>query len=221
MEELLSILPQDAVKRLVKKRTILLYQGEVPRSAYIMVRGTAKVYRLNNYGEEQIVSFRLPGDIFPESWLFGRTSSTLFYYEALEDCEVIAVEKSTLLKLISSSPALQKRLLNYFINKHTSLLMQVTALGQSRAADKLLLMLFYLMFRYGKETKPNEFTISIALTHTMIGSLMGVTRETTSVELGKLRKKGVVSYSSKQLIVYRQQLERLLGDETITQITLR
>ncbi|MGB4759102.1 MAG: Crp/Fnr family transcriptional regulator [Candidatus Saccharimonadales bacterium] len=221
MEELLAILPPDAVKRHIKKRTILLYQGEVPRSAYIMIRGTAKVYRLNNYGEEQIVSFRLPGDMFPESWLFGRTSSTLFYYEALEDCEVIALDKSTLLKLINSSHALQKRLLNYFINKHTSLLMQVTALGQSRAADKLLLMLFYLMFRYGTETKPNEYTISIALTHTMIGSLMGVTRETTSVELGKLRKKGVVSYTSKQLVVYRQQLERILGDETLTQITLR
>jgi CRP/FNR family transcriptional regulator len=221
MEELLALLPQDAVKRLIKKRTILLYQGEVPRSAYIMVRGTAKVYRLNNYGEEQIVSFRMPGDIFPESWLFGRTSATLYYYEALEDCEVIAVEKSVLLKLIGSSPALQKRLLNYFINKHTSLLMQVTALGQSRAADKLLLMLFYLMFRYGKETKPGEFTITINLTHTTIGSLMGVTRETTSVELGKLRKKGVVSYAGKQLTIYRQPLEKLLGDETITQVTLR
>lgn len=221
MEELLAILPQDTVRRFIKKRTILLYQGEVPRSAYIMVSGTAKVYRINNYGEEQIISFRVAGDIFPESWLFGRTSSTLYYYEALEDCEVVAIEKSAFLKLVEENSALQKRLLNYFINKHTSMLMQVTALGQSRAADKLLLMLFYLMFRYGVELRPNEFTVSIALTHTMIGSLMGVTRETTSVELGKLRKKGVVTYDSKQLVVFRQQLEKLLGDETITQITLK
>ena len=68
--------------RAIRKRTIVLYQGEVPRSGYIVKSGTLKVYRINRYGEEQIVGFRTTGELMPETWLFGKTSGTLYYYEA-------------------------------------------------------------------------------------------------------------------------------------------
>lgn len=206
--------------RAIRKRTVVLYQGEVPRSGYLVKSGTLKMYRINRFGEEQIVGFRTAGELLPETWLLGKTSSTLYYYEALEDCELLSFSRQSFTEALERSPELKSKLYDYLVSNHTALLVQVTALNQSRAADKLALMLYYLLFRYGREEKPGEFHISLNLTHTIIGSLIGVTRETMSVELGKLRRKGVIDYGSKHFTIYRSELTRLLGDESFADVNL-
>lgn len=221
MESISELLPTQSTRRSVKKRSILIYQGEVPRQAYIVLSGVFKAYRLGNFGEEQIVGFRTKGDMFPETWIFGKTSSALYYYEALEDSEVLTVEKPVLLDLIESNPDLKQHVFDYVINSYTGLLMQITSLEQSRAAEKLLLMMYYLMFRYGKETSPGVYNVNLRLTHTTLGSLMGLTRETTTMELGRLKRHKIVTYDSKGFVIYRRELERRLGDESFSSIRLQ
>lgn len=221
MDDIAKLLPTQSTRRSVKKRSILIYQGEIPRQAYIVLSGVFKAYRLGNFGEEQIVGFRTKGDMFPETWLFNTTSSALYYYEALEDSEVLTVEKPVLLDLIDSNKDIKERVFKYMINGYTGLLMQITALEQSRAAEKLLLMMYYLMFRYGKETTSGVYRVDLRLTHTTLGSLMGLTRETTTMELGRLKRKKIVTYDSKGYIIYRKELERRLGDESFSSLRLQ
>lgn len=221
MEHISELLPTKSTRRSVKKRSILIYQGEVPRQAYIVLSGVIKVYRLGNFGEEQIVGFRTKGEVFPEPWIFGKTSCALFYYEALEDSEVLTVEKPVFLDLLESSAELKQKMFDYTMNNYTSMLMQTTALEQSRAAEKLLLMMYYLMFRYGKEASPGTFHVNLRLTHSTLGSLMGLTRETTTMELGRLKRKNIVSYSSNGFIINKHELEKRLGDESFSTIQIK
>jgi len=179
------------------------------------------MYRLGNFGEEQVVGFRTKGDIFPETWLFGKTSSALYYYEAMEDSEVLTVEKPVLLELFDTHSDIKDRVFDYMVTNYTGLLMQISALEQSRAAEKLLLMMYYLMFRYGKQTAAGIYKVDLHLTHTTLGSLMGLTRETTTMELGRLKRKKIVTYDSKSFTIYRQELERRLGDESFSGIHLQ
>ncbi|HXH04888.1 MAG TPA: Crp/Fnr family transcriptional regulator [Candidatus Nitrosotenuis sp.] len=220
LEDIAPLLYAHGTRRVIKKRVIILYQGEVPRQAYVVLSGAIKMYRLSDAGEEEIIGFRTAGDIFPETWLYGKTTSTLYYYETMDDCEVLTTERSTMLDLIDKNPILQRQMLNYFIDNYTGLLMQVTALSQSRAGDKLLLILFYLMFRYGKENTPGIYTLELHLTHAMVGSLIGMTRETATVELGKLRRKNIVNYDAKSFTIHRKELEKRLGDDSFSDITL-
>ncbi len=220
MEDIAKLLPTQSTKRAVKKRSILIYQGEIPRQAYIVLSGIFKVYRLGNFGEEQVVGFRTKGDLFPETWIFGKTSGALYYYEALEDAEVLTVEKPVLLELFDTHPDIKERVFDYIVSSYTGLLMQITALEQSRAAEKLLLMMYYLMFRYGKQTTADTYIVNLHLTHTTLGSLMGLTRETTTMELGRLKRKKVIVYDSKGYTIYRRELERRLGDESFGTIRL-
>jgi CRP/FNR family transcriptional regulator len=220
MDGLSSLPPTRSTRRSIKKRTILLYQGEIPRQAYVVQKGTVKVYRLGRNGDEQIVGFRMAGDIFPETWLFEKTTSALYYYEAMDDCEIITAERSVLLEHINKDPQLKESLLDYFINSHSAQLLQITALEQSRAADKLLLMLYYLLFRYSKQTSPGNYELKFHLTHTIMGNLTGLTRETTSVELGKLRRKEVVTYSGNQFVIHREKLELHLAKESFNDVQI-
>ena len=86
MRTLLPLLKDTATSRPYKRKSIILYQGEVPRQAYVIKRGTVKVYRIDNHGNELIINFHTEGDMMPDGWIYGQSSSTLFYYESIEDC---------------------------------------------------------------------------------------------------------------------------------------
>ncbi|HSX35074.1 MAG TPA: Crp/Fnr family transcriptional regulator [Candidatus Saccharimonadales bacterium] len=220
MQDIISHLNPYAAKRTFKKHSILLYQGEVPQVAYVMVSGVVKVYSINGSGEEQIVTFETPGDLFPSPWIFGKASHTLYYCEALSDCEVLQLPRRDLMAHIKSTPELQSSLLNYFAGRYTGLLMRITALEQSRAREKIMFTLYYLLFRYGHETRGGIFTVNIKLTHSVIAGLVGLTRETTTNELTKLKAEKVLRYSTHKYAIDKAKLERLLGEDSFNNISI-
>lgn len=220
MEEIAEYLPNSTTKRTAKKGSIILCQGEVPRQIYVVLSGHFKMYRLSKRYEEQIASFKIAGDIFPECWIFGATSNTMYYYEALENSEILTIERSVFLNLLEKQPALKNKLFDYMVKNYTVLMVQISALGQSTAAEKILLILYYLMLRYGKEKNPGEYSINIERTHTILASLTGLTRETTTNELGRLKRKGVIYYDAKDFIIYESALKNKIGDDSFSEVNL-
>jgi len=200
--------------RFVKKGTILLYQSEVPRHALIIKKGLVRAYAITNSGEERTITLHDNGDIVPLSWVFGETSTTLFYYDALTDCEIIAIPKVELVQGVMKSPGAMSEVLALTMNEYTSLLLRITALEQSSAAEKIALTLYYLLFRHGKEIKPDIYSIHIKMTQSMIASLVGLTRESTAVNLKLLKKKQIVSYSNFSYTVNKANLERFVGEDS-------
>lgn len=220
MEEFISQLAPVASKKLFKKHAILLYQGEAPRTAFVILSGALKVYSINTAGEEQIVNFHTQHDILPTSWIFKRSSTTLYYYEALTDCEVLAVPRSDLMEVIATKAEYMQLLMEYYATNYVGMLVRVTALEQSRAREKIMFTLYYLMFRYGREIKPGVFVIDLSLTHSVIASLVGLTRETTTTELSKLKRQKVLKYSVHTYTLDKQKLERLLGEDSFQNLAI-
>jgi len=220
MQDITSYFTSLAAKRTFKKHSILLYQGEVPQMAYVVVSGVIKVYSINASGEEQIVTFETPGDLFPSPWIFGKASHTLYYCEALCDSEVLQMPRRELIAYIESHPKAQSSLLDYFAGRYTGLLMRITALEQSRAREKIMFTLYYLLFRYGKETRHGIFTVGIKLTHSVIAGLVGLTRETTTNELTKLKAEKVLRYTTHKYAIDKAKLERLLGEDSFDNISV-
>lgn len=218
MKKVVELLSPASMRRRVRKRTILLYPGDVPRQVYMVRSGCIKVYRLGNAGEEQIAGFKTAGDLFPECWAFGHTSNTMYFYEAIEDSEVATVERETFLEMLEKRPDLKARSFDYMVKNYTGLMLQISALEQSHAADKLLMMLYYLMVRHGVEKKPGEFWIKMKLQHATLAGLTGLTRETVTAALGKLKKAGVVHYSMRRFVIYKDALREKIGEDTFSEI---
>lgn len=222
MDSLLNEIRKKATVRTFKKRSILLYQGEAPRMAFALSKGVVKVYTINRAGEEQIVSFQATPDIFPAPWIFSKASTTLYYYEALTDCEVMTLPRAELLRLIHADPVLLQSTLDYFVTNYTGLLMRVTALEQARAREKIMFTLYYLLFRYGRPMRtPGTYAVELGLTHSVIASLVGLTRETTTTELSKLKRQKVLDYNLHEYVVDKGKLERLLGEDAFHDIDIR
>jgi CRP/FNR family transcriptional regulator len=221
MIDLLQPLIQKSITRNFSAGTIILYQGEVPRHACVLVKGLVRVYSISSLGEEQIVTFHVTGEFFPSSWIFGKTSSTIFFYEAVSDCEIAFMPRKELIDYMLAEQPRMHAMLDYFTRSYAASLVRINALEQPKARDKLAYTLFYLCQQHGIATNKNDAVeIDITLTHQSLAGLVGLTRETTAVEMNKLKKQGVITYDQQQYTVYTKKLFELMGEESFKNITI-
>lgn len=193
------------------KDTVLLCQGDAPNRVHFVVSGSVKVYRAGPGGEEQVVTFKTAGDMFPEPWAFGHTAVTIYNYATAEESELALMDKDGFTQHLAQNPSLRTACFDYVLKNYTGAMLQVTALGQSYATDKLAMVLYCLMLKYGKEKKPGEYWVKVKLSHAILASLTGLARETITTELGHLKRKGIVEYESGKLMVRRSALLDKLG----------
>jgi CRP-like cAMP-binding protein len=211
-----SILP--GTNRQVKPLTTVIYQGEAPRSGFYIKEGVIKAYTLQSTGEERLVAFYGPGDMFPMSWLFEKASNSIFYYESLVNCTLISVTREDIKNIVLKNSNAKDSLLQKLVNDQVSYLIRITALEQSRAAEKILFTLYYLMYVFGKTKDNNQYFVDVKLTHATISSLIGLTRETTATEINKLKKKKILNYSKKYYTIDKKMLESAIGEDNFSEL---
>lgn len=203
---------QFHVKRF-KKGEIVLVQGEVPPSAYILKKGIIKTYNLTAQGEEKPISFDLVGEIFPVAWAFQKIRYAQYYYEAFTDCEVYSVPRDEYHAFLKSNPDVAYEIFSSFVDRYINYQMRVNALEQSKAASKIINTLHFLCLHFGHELKKDVVQIQLPLTQQDLANFMGLTRETTGIELKKLQRKGILNYRRQNYTVKTDLLNELLDED--------
>lgn len=201
-----------------KAKAPIIYQGEVPRCGFFIKKGIVKVYNLHANGNEQILRFYGPGDFFPLPWLYGKVSTEFFYYEAVENCEVVSITKRDVDEIIKTDRKLEQYIMDSVLSDQTALNLRIISLEQPRANEKLEYTLYYLLFRYGKLIGDEKYVINMSLTHITLANLVGLTRETITTEMNRLRKKGIITYTKKIYKVDRRKLEKAIGDDNFSEL---
>lgn len=201
-----------------KAKAPIIYQGEVPRCGFFIKKGIVKVYNLHANGNEQILRFYGPGEFFPLPWLYGKVSTEFFYYEAVENCEVVSITKRDVEEIIKTDRKLEQYIMDSALSDQTALNLRIISLEQPRANEKLEYTLYYLLFRYGKHVGDEKYVINMSLTHITLANLVGLTRETITTEMNRLRKKGIITYTKKIYKVDRLKLEKAIGDDNFSEL---
>lgn len=196
-----------------KKGEVILQQDEVPPSTYVVKKGVVKTYNITAGGDEKPISFEVENELFPVSWAFSRSPRTLFYYEALTDCELFVVPRQDLRSFLNSSAIIAYELFDSFVGRYIGYTLRVHALAQSKASAKLLHTLHFLCLRFGRDVRPHKVKIEIPLTQQEIANFVGLSRETTAIELKKLERCGIISYRRKNYRIKTDRLNELLDDE--------
>lgn len=206
-----------------KKGEIIIFQGEAPRSAFVVKSGTVKAYNLSVAGDEKPVAFYSADAVFPSAWVYGKIPSSIYYYEALTPEVVLyTLEPEAFVKFVKSRPELLYKELERYLMDQLGNSMRLNALQHSRASDKLLYSLHYLALSHGKRVAPQEVEITLDLTHQDFANLTGLTRETAATELNKLKHSGVISYGKREPYrLHLDKLTRLLNDQYIADMQVR
>jgi CRP/FNR family transcriptional regulator, cyclic AMP receptor protein len=215
----MRLLRQYPVKRYAA-HDMVLYQGEVPDAAYIVKSGIVKSYNISAQGDEKPIAFRSENEPLASAWIFGKSNSAMYFYEAHTDSVLYAVPRDDFLKIAHKNLEITSYLLDHYVTLHTADSLQLHALEYSKAADKILHMLFYLMQVYGKDVEEGQVLIDLALTQQELANLLGLTRETTGIELLKLKRSGLLTLSKKKYQVDRKRLLQLIGETEFEDLSL-
>lgn len=206
--------------RKFKKGEIIIFQGEAPRNAFAVKSGTVKAYNLSVNGDEKPVAFYAAMDIFPAPWVYGKTPSALYYYEAFTpEVEVHLLDRNNYVKFIKKSPELLYQEMERLMSDQLGGSMRLNALQHSRASDKLIYTLHYLALSHGRPIDSDNIEITLDLTHQDFANLTGLTRETAATELNRLKKQNIISYGKHlpyQLNI--KQLMQMVNDQFIADI---
>ena len=196
----------------IPKGEVILQQGDTPRHGFAVKRGVIKITNVSSDGNEKIISFKITNDMFPISWLFSKTDSALFYYQAHTDCELYSIDKSVVEKQLKTDSDLTHALLDKQINNFISYSLQIDALVQSKASVKLLYIFRYLSLRFGTRMGSGFMRIQVPLTQSELANLTGLTRETTVLELHKLKQSEIISSRHKYYTVNISKLSSHIDD---------
>lgn len=209
----------DAVARRYGKSSIIVYQGEVPRDGFLVKSGVVRVYQIGTNGESRTITFCTEGDVFPTAWLSGTSSPAMYYYEAFEDVELVILSRQNWQDAIAS-PEAHAAFAQYMVNNYQASLVRIAALEQAKARDKIAYTLFYLILRHAREIMPGVYKLDLKLKHQDIAEMVGLTRETTAIEVHALQAAKVLSYQNQRYLIKREKLLDILNEDSLRQIEL-
>lgn len=197
--------------RVFKKGEIIIEEGDISTSLYIIHSGKVKLSKLTIQGKEQIVHLLTTGDFFGESNLFHDDMVMNLSCHALEDTKICILKKQDFDQIMLSNPDISFKLLKTITKRlsHTEDLARTLATKdpEVRIAD----MLLEFCEKFGTEQQ-NTVLITLPITREEISSYVGLTRETISRKLAKLVDKGVLTLiGNKQILIHNKGKLNSLG----------
>lgn len=203
-----------------RKGEIIISQGEIPTRAYAVKSGLVKKYDLSHDGSERLIDISVPGDLFPDDYVFGKLPSAYYFHEAMGETVVYSIPPREMREFIDTSHEVQRMFMDRYLGTYVAQTLRISALTYSVATEKLLHTLRYLCVRFGGERKDDRIELNIYLTHQQLAELLGLSRETTTNELIKLKKRGVITYDRKRITVFVSQLSEAIGSLDADELTL-
>jgi CRP/FNR family transcriptional regulator, nitrogen oxide reductase regulator len=163
--------------------------GDLATHLFLVSSGKIKYYRLTKSGEEVLLQWLTPGDVFGLGTLLKSPPAYVGSAEALSDCDVVVWKHETIRKLTREYPQLSENalriVLHYLKNyadRHVGL---VTKSAEQRLAAALL--------NLGHGTGTVRSTgVEVHATNAQLAALSDVSHFTASRLLNVWQKKGMV-----------------------------
>jgi CRP/FNR family nitrogen fixation transcriptional regulator len=155
---------------------VIYAQGERTRSLYQIEYGAVRIYRLLADGRRQIVAFHLVGETFG----FEINGTHGFYAEAMVNTGLTTVERA-------AGGQLNDHLVGVALKSMIRAQEHLLVVGRQSALEKIAVFLVDLA-----ERQDGTDFIDLPMSRIDIGDYLGLTIETVSRTISKLRNMGIV-----------------------------
>lgn len=195
-----------------KKGQILFEPGDDFGGVMFVKSGYLRVYDINKDGKESSIQLFKP--LFYLSLINARTKiKNRHFVEAISPVEVWVAPKEDYLELMTKNPEFYDEVANSFLTKFIDMTVYMSQLISGDAYSKVAGLIHSLAEEFGS-VKNKKTTIKFKITHKMIASLTGLTRETVTLQMLKLEKDGLIDNYRRQIVVEdMKKLKKFLGYE--------
>jgi len=179
----------------VSHRQMLFQEGDDAENVYNILSGVMKLYKLLPDGRRQITGFVYQGDFLG----IASVGTHSYSAEAVSDVSLCRFPRRKLYQLFDRFPALQTRLLGIATDELTAAQDQMLLLGRKTASEKLSSFLLSLSRRMAPRGFAADDDVDIAgpvpvpMNRSDIADYLGLTVETVSRTLSRLKKAGHIA----------------------------
>ena len=176
------------------KDTEILSQGDDITHIYNVVNGMVKVYQLNSNGDEQIIGFLYPGDFFG-SHEGGKYD---FYTKTIVPSKLCRIPLMDFKKYLANNLPIYEDFYSAVINELKLARTQINILAKKNADDRVIdffKIISKKQVSYGQPESP----VTLAMSRSDIANYLGLTTESVSRSLTRLKIKQILRAKSNNL----------------------
>lgn len=171
--------------RAYPKGQILIHANDDPHAVYYIVKGKIRQYDISYRGNEIIVNVFSVGDYLPLSWALGRVSNN-FFYDAEEELSVRVAPLEDVVAFIQSHHDITVDLLRKAYADMDCHFTKLVHLMAGSARNRILYEIIAECRSFGNKLGENTYFITINERDLAFRS--GLSRETVSREMGKIKR---------------------------------
>ena len=169
----------------------VFFEGDDAEHFFEVLEGVVVACKVFLDGRRQVISFGFPGDLIG----FGHGETYRFDCETLGHARLRAIPRNSLLSAIRQRPELGEKLLDAASTEVSNMRDHSILLGRKTATERVASFLLNLAERSGAIC--NGAIVPLPMSRADMGDFLGLTIETVSRNMTKLRKHEVISLNTR------------------------
>jgi CRP/FNR family transcriptional regulator, anaerobic regulatory protein len=203
--------PLMAISSLHRKAPgeVLFAEGDEADAFYEVVRGTVRLYKLLPDGRRLITGFLSAGHLLG----LALTGDCAYTAEAVTEVTVCRYKRAAFERLVDEVPGLARRVLAVTSDELRAAQERMLLLGRKSATEKVA---SFLVLMAAQDAGEEAEEVTVPMTRSDIADYLGLTIETVSRTLSKLKQEGVIALPTATRIEIRDRdrLEDLAAGAT-------
>lgn len=181
-----------------KKRQIILKPGEEFPGIIFVKSGYVRVY--TKYQEKQVTMQMFRPTLYFS--LIGAMTKQVnhHYFEAITPVELWVAPKEEMLEYLEKEKEIKDDLIKTILSELVEMSVSMGEYITGNAGNKVAGIIKYLGEKFGK-VKRNKIWIKFKVSHRLVASLTGLTRETVTLQMLKLKKEKIIETKNGQMVI--------------------
>lgn len=184
-----------------KKKQTILHAGDFPQGVYFLKKGYVRLFSINEDGKELTLVIYKVGGIFPVVWAFFGKNPSIYHFEALSPAVLHRAPREEFIKFLTDNPDVLYEVTKGIIRRFVLSLRRMEYLTFGAVSARLASILLIYAKELGKENSRGELEIQLPLTHEELSNLVGVARETVSIEIKKFERERLIVHRNRLIVI--------------------
>lgn len=180
------------------KNQIIIFSGDNPGKIYYILSGKVCMYDISYRGDEIITNIYKHPAFFPVSLALNHSHNP-FFYKAEIDTVVHYAPAEEVIQFLRENPPVLLDLLSRVYSGIDGLMGRIVQLMAGTAQTRLIYELAIECQRFGTSLDTNRYQLDIHEKH--IAARSGLSRETVSRGMKRLKELGIISIENSAIIV--------------------
>ncbi|GAA0324781.1 Crp/Fnr family transcriptional regulator [Bacillus carboniphilus] len=199
-EEDLHLIAQITSKRKYKKKANVFMEGETREAVFFIESGVVKSYKVDEDGNEQVISILQSGDMFPHVGFFDESPYPATV-EVVREAELLVIRIDDFDQLIIRQPQMAVKVMKVMGQKILHLQQRLQDFISKDVQHRLTHSLVRLAREYGEVRKQGTY-VSLPITNQDFANMVGTSRESINRIINHFKREKLMDSDRHGFLIY-------------------